>query len=370
MSLLLCLVCLRAGAVELPLRSGSALLMEKSTGTILYTLNEHEPMEPASVTKIMTLLLVMEAIDRDQLQWDTMVTASAYATGMGGSQIYLREGEQMSVEELVKSVCVASGNDAAVALAEAVSGSMDAFVSLMNQRAQELGMQNTHFVNCTGLPAEGHLTTAYDIALMSRALILDHPELRSYTTIWMDTIRGGSFGLSNTNKLIRFYPDATGLKTGYTSSALHCISATAEREGMELIAVVLKGPTSDDRFEDAKTLLNYGFATYTLLDTTPASALPPLPVFLGTQPLVQPVLQDPEPILLEKAKTSGVEQSVTLLPSVSAPVEAGQELGTLTLLAADGSPLAELPLVAGEAVERIGFGSLLARVVRVGLLAG
>ena len=238
-SLVLCLVLLfslllpvRAQAAELPLDSESALLMEKETGQVLYAKNEHEALEPASVTKVMTLLLVMEAIDNHVISYDDVVTASAYATSMGGSQIYLKEGEQMTVHDLLKAVCVASGNDAAVALAEYVAGSADIFVEKMNQRAQELGMTDTHFVNCTGLPADGHVTSAYDIALMSRELILHHPDIRQFTTIWMDSLRNGAFGLSNTNKLIRFYDGATGLKTGSTDTALYCLSATAERDGM------------------------------------------------------------------------------------------------------------------------------------------
>ena len=232
--------------VELTLTSRAALLMEKETGEILY-----------------------------------VVTVSAYAAGMGGSQVYLAEGEQITVDDLLKAVCVSSGNDAAVALAEYVAGVTELFVEQMNNRARELGMNDTHFVNCTGLTAEGHVTSAYDIALMSRELLLHHPQIRSYTTIWMDTLRNGTFGLSNTNKLIRFYDGATGLKTGFTQEAGYCISATAERDGMELIAAVMKGATSDSRNTDAKTLLNYGFSTYTLLHIEPEEPLPILPVTRG-----------------------------------------------------------------------------------------
>ena len=231
----------------LTLSCASAVLMEKETGTLLYEQNAHEKLEPASVTKIMTLLLVMEAVDSGQIALDDTVAVSAYAAGMGGSQVYLKEGEQMTVSELIKCVTVVSGNDCAVALAEHLSGSEAAFVARMNQRAQELGMTDTNFVNCTGLPAPGHVTSAYDIALMSRELILHHPSIRDYTTIWMDSIRDGTFGLTNTNRLVRFYQGATGLKTGSTDSALYCMSATAERDGMELIAVVMKAPTSAQR---------------------------------------------------------------------------------------------------------------------------
>ena len=264
----------RAWGVELPVQAEAALLMEKETVQVLYAKNEHQAMEPASVTKVMTLLLVMEAIDSGTLSYDDAVTVSAYAASMGGSQIFLSEGESITVEDLLKGVCVSSGNDAAVALAEKTAGVTELFVERMNNRARELGMQDTHFVNCTGLPAEGHVTSAWDIAVMSRELIVNHPDIRRFTTIWMDTLRDGQFQLSNTNKLIRFYQGATGLKTGSTDSARYCISATAEREGMELIAVVLKSPTGQQRFEDAKALLNYGFSTYGLVHASPEEPLP------------------------------------------------------------------------------------------------
>ena len=258
-----------AGAVDLPLTSRAAVLMEKTTGQMLFAQNEHEKLEPASVTKIMTLLLTMDAIDSGALAYDDVVTVSANAAGMGGSQVFLAEGEQITVEELLKCVCVSSGNDAAVALAEKVAGVTELFVEQMNNRARGLGMDDTHFANPTGLTAAGHVTSAYDIALMSRELLTKHPDIRNFTTIWTDSIRNGTFDLANTNKLIRWYDGATGLKTGYTASAGYCISATAEREGMELIAVVMKGETSDKRNTDAKALLNYGFSAYTLVSAAP-----------------------------------------------------------------------------------------------------
>ena len=272
----------------LSLSCTSCLLMEKETGTILLEDNAHEKLEPASVTKIMTLLLVMEAVDSGRLSLDEPVTVSAYAAGMGGSQVYLEEGEQMPVSEMIKCVTVVSGNDCAVALAEHVAGSEGAFVSQMNQRARELGMADTTFLNCTGLPAQGHVTSAHDIALMSRELILNHPKIRDYTTIWMDSIRGGEFGLTNTNRLVRFYQGTTGLKTGYTSSAQYCISATAERDGMELIAVIMKSPSVNQRFDDAKTLLDYGFANYSLATVYPEVPLAPVDVLLGPSPRSSP----------------------------------------------------------------------------------
>ena len=296
--LVLLLTLCPAWGVELPVQAEAALLMEKETGQVLYAKNEHQALEPASVTKVMTLLLVMEAIDRGTLAYDDVVTVSDYAASMGGSQIFLSPGEQITVEDLLKGVCVSSGNDAAVALAEQVAGVTELFVEQMNNRARELGMQDTHFVNCTGLPAEGHVTSAWDIAVMSRELIRRHPDIRRFTTIWMDTLRDGQFQLSNTNKLIRFYEGATGLKTGSTDSARYCISATAEREGMELIAVILGAPTSNDRFEGAKALLNYGFAAYALVPVAPSEPLTPVPVTLGTAASVQPGLAQERQLLL------------------------------------------------------------------------
>ena len=348
--------------------AGAAVLMEKETGTILYEQNPHDKLEPASVTKVMTLLLVLEAVDDGRLALDDMVTASARAASMGGSQVYLREGEQMSVDDLLKAVAVVSGNDAAVALAEHLAGSEEAFVSLMNQRAAELGMADTCFVNCTGLPAAGHLTSAHDIAVMSREL-LQHPKIRDYTTIWMDSIRGGQFQLSNTNKLVRFYEGATGLKTGSTDSAGYCLAASAEREGMELIAVVLKADTSEQRFEGAKSLLNYGFATYTLTDVYPGQALPPVDVLLGEADTVQPVLARSSRILVEKARLNDVTAQLRLCEDVEAPVEAGQKLGELTV-SVGGQARESIPIVADRAVARLTIPGIFSRFLRTLFLAG
>ena len=356
--------------VELTLTSHAALLMEKTTGEILYAQNEHEARPPASVTKIMTVLLTMEAIDSGRIALDDMVTVSAYAAGMGGSQVFLAEGEQMSVDDLLKAVCVSSGNDAAVALAEHVAGVTELFVEQMNNRARELGMKDTHFVHCTGLTAEGHGTSAYDIALMSRELLLHHPEVRNYTTIWMDTLRSGTFGLSNTNKLIRFYDGATGLKTGFTQEAGYCISATAERDGMELIAVIMKGNTSDSRNADAKTLLNYGFSTYALVDVQPEEPLPVLPVVLGAADTVSAVLpEEGRTLLLEKSQTGGLTQTVELPESVAAPVCAGDRLGTLTV-SREGTVALAIPIVAGETVERLTWGETVTRMLRTAIFCG
>ena len=354
------------GDSPLSLSCASAVLMEKETGTLLFEENAHEKLEPASVTKVMTLLLVMEAVDSGRLSLEDTVTVSAYAAGMGGSQVYLEEGEQMSVGEMIKCVTVVSGNDCAVALAEHLAGSETAFVTLMNQRAKELGMEDTTFLNCTGLPAQGHVTSAYDIALMSRELILNHPSIRQYTTIWMDSIRDGEFGLTNTNRLIRFYPGATGLKTGSTDAALYCMSATAEREGMELIAVVMKAPTTNQRFEDAKALLDYGFANYALTAVYPDAPLAPVEVILGEQAQVQPVLQRECRLLVGKGETGQITTRLTLAENVEAPVDQGQILGELQVYV--GDELRDtVPILAAQGVDRLSvpgiFSQLLGRLL-------
>ena len=358
-----------AGAVELPLTSRAALLMEKTTGEILFAQNEHEALEPASVTKIMTLLLTMDAIDSGAMAYDDVVTVSANAAGMGGSQVFLAEGEKITVEELLKSVCVSSGNDAAVALAEKVSGVTELFVEQMNNRAKGLGMDDTHFVNCTGLTAKGHVTSAHDIALMSRELLTKHPDIRRFTTIWMDTIRDGTFGLANTNKLIRFYDGATGLKTGYTSSAGYCISATAEREGMELIAVIMKGETADKRNTDAKALLNYGFSTYALVSAAPEEPLPALPVSMGEAEQVSLTLpEEGVTALVEKARANTLERRIELPESLTAPVAVEQPVGTLTLLDSETEVLT-VPILAAEDVPRRSWGSLFVQLLRTASFA-
>lgn len=339
------------------LKAGSAILMEKETGQILYEENSHDKLEPASVTKVMTMLLVLEAIDGGKLTLEQPVTVSAHAVSMGGSQIWLKENEQMTVSDMLKAVAVVSANDCAVALAEAVAGSEDAFVARMNERAAQLGMADTNFLNATGLPATGHVTSAHDIALMSRELILNHPEIREYTTIWMDTLRGGAFQLSNTNKLIRFYEGATGLKTGFTATAHYCLSATAERDGMELIAVIMNSPTSTDRFEAAKALLNFGFANYALVNVYPDQAIPPVNVELGEYATVQPILAQNSRILLEKDQAAKVTTALTLSPTVQAPVEQGQILGQMEVKV-DGVTMAQIPLVADRSVARLTAGGI------------
>ena len=369
----LCMVTLlpvQAAAVELPLTSRAALLMEKTTGQILFAQNEHEKLEPASVTKIMTLLLTMDAIDSGALAYDDVVTVSANAAGMGGSQVFLAEGEQITVEELLKCVCVSSGNDAAVALAEKVAGVTELFVEQMNNRARGLGMDDTHFVNPTGLTAEGHVTSAHDIALMSRELLTKHPDIRSFATIWTDSIRNGTFDLANTNKLIRRYDGATGLKTGYTASAGYCISATAEREGMELIAVVMKGETADKRNADAKALLNYGFSAYALVSAAPEEPLPALPVTMGETDSVSLTLPpDALTAVVEKAQAAALERRIDLPESLPAPVRQGQQVGTLTLCSGD-TELMTVPILAAEDAAGRSWGRMFTDLLKMAVFAG
>ena len=352
-------------AAELDLPAPSYVLMERSTGEVLLEHNAHERLRPASVTKVMTLLLIMEALDDGRIGWDDMVQTSAAAAAKGGSQIYLEENEQLPLEERLNSIVVSSANECACAMAEHIAGSEAAFVEMMNARAEQLGMTDTHFVNCTGLDDEPeaaeHLTTAYDIALMSREL-LGHEAIKKYTTIWMDTVRDGQFGLSNTNKLVRFYDGTTGLKTGYTSAAGHCLSASAERNGMELIAVVLHCASSTDRFESAKALLNYGFSNYALVTPEPGE-LPAVPVTLGTAAEITPVLADETPILIDKALAAGVETRVCVDESVTAPVEAGQTLGTLTITSG-GQTIAERDLIAPESVGALRWGDVYLQMLR------
>lgn len=371
LALMICVLpAAKAEGVEIA--APSAILMDAATGTILYEKNAHERLAPASVTKVMTLLLVMEALDSGRITWDDMVTASETAAGKGGSQVYLEVGEQMSMDEMLKSVVVSSANDCATALAEHVAGSEAAFVERMNARAAELGLEDTHFVNCTGLDDEPnaaeHLTSAYDIAVMSREL-LKHDEIRKYTTIWMDTVRDGQFGLSNTNKLVRFYQGTTGLKTGYTKAAGHCLSASAQRDGIEMIAVVLHCESSSDRFQSAKALLDYGFANYALVSAETPEPLAPVQVKLGVQGLVTPVLQASSPILVGKGELARVTKTVTVAQEVTAPVAAGQQLGTMTI-EADGRTLAEIPIIASAAVERLTLWELTVRLLRRTCMGG
>ncbi len=344
----------------------SALLMDTATGTILYAKNAEQALPPASVTKIMTLLLFMEEVDAGNISLDEELTVSDYAASMGGSQVYLEPGESMKAEDLLKSVIIASANDAAVTLAEKTAGSEEAFISRMNERAAELGMNNTHFENATGLDDDTtkHLTSAYDIALMSREL-LKHPTITQYSTIWMDTIRDGAFGLTNTNRLIRFYDGATGLKTGSTSRAGFCMSATAKRDGLHLIAVIMGSDTRDTRNESAKQLLDYGFAKYSLYENPGGEA--------GTANVIGGVKNtcsceyEPYMLLMAKGKNKSVQTEFLINEQISAPIAKGDRVGTVRYLS-DGEILHEGIISASENVEKISFGGLFLRMLGIFVL--
>lgn len=338
---------------NLSLDCKSAILMEAQTGEILYASNENEPLPPASVTKIMTLLLIMEAIEDKKIAYTDMVTASENACSMGGSQIFLEVGEQMTVEELIKSVVIASANDAAVTLAEYIAGTEEAFVQMMNQKAKELKMENTNFENTNGLDdtTENHVTSAKDIAIMSRELI-KYPKITEYSSIWMDTVRNGEFGLTNTNRLIRFYKGATGLKTGSTSKAGFCISATAERDGMTLIAVIMAAPSRDLRNSAAVSLLNYGFSNYTVYKDTVSPSLE-IPVVKGVNPKC-PTLSEEFIAVIPKSQAGRVEKKLQTEETLIAPVTKGQKVGTVTYTV-NGKTLGTSNIIASESVQATGF---------------
>lgn len=363
--LLLTLLPVPSRAVQPEVPGKSALLMDMATGTVLYEHNAHEALPPASVTKVMTMLLIMEAIDSGNIKWDDVVTTSETAAAKGGSQIYLKVGETMTVSDMVKSIAVSSANDCACAMAEHLAGSEEAFVEKMNEKARALGMNDTHFVNCTGLDddesAKEHLTSAYDIALMSRELMRNHPNIQKFTTIWMDTVRGGAFGLANTNKLVRFYPGATGLKTGFTTGAGYCLSATAQRDGLGLIAVVMGAETSKDRFAACKSMLDYGFANFALVE--PEITEGTVPVRLGKTDSVKAVPAQPVQMLIDKAQSNQVQIQTVLEESVTAPVSKGQRLGTLTVKVGQ-QVIKEVPMVAQDGVERLTWGDLFLKVLR------
>ena len=363
--LALLLGALPAQAAQLDVAGKSALLMDVATGQVLYEKNAHEALAPASVTKVMTMLLVMEAIDSGKIGWNDMVTASEAAAAKGGSQIYLKVGEAMSVTDMVKSIAVSSANDCACAMAEHIAGSESAFVQLMNARAKELGMNDTNFVNCTGLDdgeeAKEHKTSAYDIAVMSRQLLKYHPDIKKFTTIWMDTVRDGAFGLSNTNKLVRFYSGATGLKTGFTTGAGYCLSASAQRDGMELIAVVMGCETSVERFAACKSMLDYGFANFSVVSPQIKGDLE-VPVKLGSQQRVNAVPGEEVQLLIDKSQKDMVTTDFTLEQGVTAPVSRGQRLGTMTVRAGE-QILTEVPLVAETGVSRLTWSDLFLKLL-------
>lgn len=346
----------------------SYILMEADTGTVLLEENADTPLPPASVTKIMTVLLVMDAIADGKIKMDEMVSVSEYAASMGGSQVYLEPGEEMTVGELLKCVVVASANDGAVALAEKVAGSEEAFVKMMNERATGLGAKNTVFLNTNGLDdgVDGHVMSARDIAIISRELITKYPSVLELSSIWMDTIRDGAFGLTNTNRLIRFYRGANGLKTGSTAKAKFCMSATAERDGMTLIAVVMAAPTRDDRNETAKKLLDYGFAGWETVTAAPES-LPEMKIVGGVTDSLK-LSCESERLLLTKGAGTKLKCEIILPEYLSAPIHEGDEIGTAEF-SVDGEAVAKLPIKAAEGVEKIGYFSLLARFLKRMLLA-
>lgn len=349
------------GTAHLNLNAKSAILMEYKTGKILYEQNADEQLPPASVTKIMTLLLVMEALEDGRITLEDTVITSETAASMGGSQIFLEVGEQMSVRDMLKSVVIASANDAAAALAEHIAGSLDAFVEKMNRRAAELGMTNTNFENTNGLDdtTVAHYTSARDIAIMSRALIA-HPLILEYSSVWTDTVREGAFGLTNTNRLVRFYPGATGLKTGSTSKAGFCISATAERDGMHLIAVIMGSPTRDIRNEEAKKLLDYGFANYALY-TDAERALGELPVLGGTQDTCR-LISAPFSALVEKGKRTSVKYKINLPNELIAPVSRGDKVGSITYSVGE-EIIGECDIYAAESIEKISWLEIFMRML-------
>lgn len=356
-----------AALPEMGALNAKSAALYAANGQELFAYNADEQLQPASVTKIMTMLLTMEALERGEVTLDTMITGSEYACSMGGTQVWLEPGEQMSLNDMLKAIAVGSANDCAVAVAEHLAGTEAAFVERMNQRAAELGCTNTQFINANGLDGMGQktMTSARDIALISCEL-LRHPKILEYTGIWMDSIRGGKFSLANTNKMLKSYPGLTGLKTGYISEAGFCISASAERDGLSLVAVVMAAPTKETRMADASALLNYGFANFTVY-TPPDDLLQPVPVQLGTADFVQPVLQNDQSIVVEKEKAAQLETHLELTDALQAPIAEGQQIGELTVTSG-GETLLRILVTAAEEVGAITIPALLREFL--GKLAG
>lgn len=354
---------------ELGLQAKSAILMEAGTGAVIYEQNSHEALPPASVTKVMTLLLIYDAVGTGKIKWDDMVTVSEHAAGMGGSQVFLEPLEQQTVHDMTKSISIASANDAAVSMAEFIGGSEEGFVDLMNKKAKELGMADTHFVNACGLDADGHVTSAYDIAVMSRELITKYPEVMEFTKTWQDTIihktkRGESeFGLTNTNKLLKWYDSATGLKTGSTGKALYCLSGTAEKNGLSLIGVVMAAPDYKTRFEEVMKMFDYGFANYAVTKGLAAGeAVGELPVVKGEQAAAVLVVEKEASFLTQKGQDTKLSQEVEILPSLQAPIAAGVKGGEI-VYKVDGKEMGRVNLVTKEAVDRITLGTMMQRLL-------
>lgn len=338
---------------QLDIKAKSAILMEVNTGKILYEMNADEKLPPASITKIMSLLLVMEAIDSGKMSVEDVISASEHACSMGGSQIWLEPGEAMTVDDLLKAAVIASANDATVALGEQIAGSEEGFVAMMNERAAQLGMTNTHFSNATGLDAEGHMSTAHDVAIMSAELI-KHDLIKNYSTVWMDTLRDGESELVNTNKLVRFYEGTTGLKTGTTSGAGYCLSATAERNGLELVAVIMSGDTSQDRFNGAKKLLDYGFANYEYASITPQLDVTELDVKKGVAQKVKISAANNFGALLKKSEASAVTQQLNLKQNLTAPIKKDEVVGTVDFYLND-EMIGQVDVTAAESVDKMSF---------------
>lgn len=346
------------GNTDLGLNAKSAILMEESTGNILYESNPDERLPIASVTKVMTMLLIMEAVDSGKISLDDMVTVSENAMSYGGSTMFLETGEQLTVNDMLKGIAVASANDGCVAMAEHLAGSESAFVDMMNEKAKELGMEKTHFMNTNGLDEDDHYSSARDVAIMSKEL-MKHETIFNYTSIWMDTLRGGKFQLANTNKLIRFYDGANGLKTGSTSKALCCLSAAAKRNDMQLIAVVLGAPTSAERFASAKSLLDYGFANYAVnTQITAGDEVQKIAVEKGVDKEVGVVAGDSCSTLVKKGQEDNITKEIKIDETITAPIEAGQKIGTMTI-SRDGEVIADIDLNASSAVEKKGIGLII-----------
>lgn len=362
LAVMLIFSCIKAKAEDLDLNGKSFILIECGTGQVLYEQNSDEQLAPASVTKVMTMLLIMEAIDRGEITYDTIVTASERAKSMGGSTIFLDTGEEMTVNDLLKGIAVASGNDACVAMAEHLSGTVENFVAVMNNRAKELGMINTNFITCNGLDADGHYSSARDIAIMSREL-LKHEDIFKYTTIWMDSLRGGKFQLANTNKLVRFYSGANGLKTGSTSKAKNCISATAKRDGMQLCAVVLGSDTSQLRFNAASTLLNYGFNNFTVKGMEQGDIVGEAAVKKGEKSSVRGMLKEACMRVVSKHGSGEITKTVTLYEDMAAPVKKGDKIGELTLDMGNGE-VQKCDIVAENDVDKINFGQMYRKILK------
>lgn len=344
---------------SLNLEAGSAILIEQNSGQILYGYNVHEALHPASVTKVMSLLLIMEALDSGKITLDTQIPCSQNAANMGGSQIWLDTTETLSVNDMLKAIAVVSANDCVTALAEYLGGTVDGFVNMMNNKAKELGMNDTTFVNCHGLDEDGHLTSAYDIALMSRELLTKHPSITNYTTIWTDSLRDGKSALSNTNKLVRNYSGCTGLKTGSTSKALFNLSASATRDNLSLIAVIMKAPTSAIRFENATSLLDYGFSNYSYQSFGNSGDIAKeVIVNKGDSKTVNAIYETSPSLLIKKGEESSITYEIALDDVVQAPVTQGQQLGTISYYLKD-EKVAEVSLIAETSVSKINLFSML-----------